>query len=167
MDQLASDRYGLLNCRPSSGAIGDAPGNTSRARRFFRRTCHGPGWIGHGRFRRERHVDGIRVARTPSYGIKYILVSTLTPPGPYVAGSDRRIAADAIVRTNTQLAQAVRAEGAILVDSYALFIGHESAYVDDDGLHLRPAGYQAVAEAFFAAIKRSVTTTFEGAAPQY
>ena len=90
----------------------------------------------------------IHVARTPGYGIKDIFVSTLTPPGPFVSGTDRRIAADAIRQTNTRLSQAVRAEGAILVDPYPLFTGHEAAYVDDDGLHLRPAGYQVLAETF-------------------
>jgi lysophospholipase L1-like esterase len=101
----------------------------------------------------------IRLARTPSFGIKYILVSTLTPPGPYVSGRDRRIGAEAIVQTNIRLSAVVRAEGAILVDPYPAFGGHEAAYVDEDGLHLRPAGYQVVAETFFAAIKSSVASS--------
>lgn len=41
----------------------------------------------------------VRIARRPAYGVRYVLVSTLTPPGPYAGGPrDRRIAADAIVR---------------------------------------------------------------------
>jgi lysophospholipase L1-like esterase len=102
----------------------------------------------------------IRVARNPAYGIKYIFVSTLTPPGPYVSGMDRRIGPEAIVQTNARLSDAVRAEGAILVDPYPLFAGREAEYVDDDGLHLRPAGYRAVADAFFDAIKTAVTSSF-------
>jgi lysophospholipase L1-like esterase len=100
--------------------------------------------------------DCIHIAQMPAYGVGYVFVSTLTPPGPYVSGSDRRIAPDAIVRTNARLSQMVRAEGAILVDPYPLFIGHESEYVDNDGLHLRPAGYEVLAETFFAAIRGAV-----------
>jgi lysophospholipase L1-like esterase len=99
----------------------------------------------------------IRIARVSAYGIRYVLVSTLTPPGPFVGGrKDRRIAADAITRTNGALAAMVQAEGAILVDTYARFAGHEAEYIDQDGLHLRPAGYNALAEAFFQAFKENV-----------
>ena len=101
----------------------------------------------------------IQIAKVPSYGIKYIFVSTLTPPGPHVSGNDRRIAGQAIVQTNTKLAPMVRAEGAIVVDPYPAFVGHEAEYVDQDGLHLRPAGYQVLADTFFAAIKNTVTST--------
>jgi lysophospholipase L1-like esterase len=109
----------------------------------------------------------IHVARMPGFGVKYIFVSTLTPPGPYVSGNDRRIAADAIVQTNARLSDAVREEGAILVDSYRLFAGREAEYVDDDGLHLRPAGYEAVAQAFFAAIKTAVVASVGSDWPPY
>jgi lysophospholipase L1-like esterase len=86
-------------------------------------------------------------------------VSTLTPSGPYISGTDRRLAGSAIIQTNTKLASMVRAEGAILVDPYPVFIGHEPEYVADDGLHLRRAGYQALADTFFAVIKNTVTST--------
>jgi lysophospholipase L1-like esterase len=102
--------------------------------------------------------DSIRIARQ-SQGVTYVFVSTLTPPGPYVGGSDRRIAPDAIVQTNARLAPMVLAEGAILVDTYPRFVGHEAEYVAEDGLHLRPAGYQALAAAFFDAIKATVSST--------
>jgi lysophospholipase L1-like esterase len=101
----------------------------------------------------------IQTAKIPTYGISYVFVSTLTPPGPYISGTDRRIAGTAIIQTNTKLASMVRAEGAILVDPYPVFVGHESEYVADDGLHLRRAGYQALADTFFAAIKNTVTST--------
>ncbi len=108
-------------------------------------------------------VDGMRkmiqTAKTPSYGITYVFVSTMTPPGPYISGTDRRIAGTAIIQTNTRLASMLREERAILVDSYPVFVGHESEYVADDGLHLRRAGYQALADTFFAAIKTTVTST--------
>jgi lysophospholipase L1-like esterase len=102
----------------------------------------------------------IRIARVSAYGVKYIFVSTITPPGPFAGGPrDRRIAADAVARTNGAVAAMVQAEGAILVDTYARFSGHEAEYVDQDGLHLRPAGYQALAEAFFDAIKANVASS--------
>jgi lysophospholipase L1-like esterase len=102
----------------------------------------------------------IQIARTPSYGTKYVLVSTLTPPGPYRGiGNDRRISGQAIVQTNGKLLPVIRGEGAIVVDAYQAFLGHEEEYVDQDGLHLRPAGYQALADTFFAAIKSNVTST--------
>jgi lysophospholipase L1-like esterase len=104
--------------------------------------------------------DMIRIAKRPEYGISYIFVSTMTPPGPYLGiGNDRRIANDAIVRTNSGVASMVRSEGATLVDTYPSFLGHEAEYVDQDGLHLRPAGYQALADSFFGVIKTTVTST--------
>ena len=104
--------------------------------------------------------DLIRIAKRPEYGVRYIFVSTMTPPGPYLnIPPDRRIANDAIVRANTGIVNMVRSEAVTLVDTYPRFIGHEAEYVDQDGLHLRPAGYQALADSFFGVIKTTVTTT--------
>jgi len=104
--------------------------------------------------------DLIRTAKRSEYGVRYIFVSTMTPPGPVpTIPPDRRIANDAIVRANTGIVNMVRSEGATLVDTYPRFVGHEAEYVDQDGLHLRPAGYQAVADSFFAVIKTTVTST--------
>ena len=49
-----------------------------------------------------------------------------------------------------------------LVDSYVAFLGHEAEYVNVDGLHLKPAGYQALADTFFAAIQATVPMTPPG-----
>jgi lysophospholipase L1-like esterase len=103
--------------------------------------------------------DLIRSGKRTEYGVRYIFVSTMTPPGPLVVLPDRRIANDAIVRANIEIANMVRAVGVTLVDTYPRFLGHEAEYVDQDGLHLRPAGYQAVADSFFAVIKTTVTST--------
>jgi lysophospholipase L1-like esterase len=95
-------------------------------------------------------------------GVSYVFASTLTPSGPYISGpsvNDRRIALSAITSINMKLAPLVRNEGATLVDSYAAFTGHEAEYVGDDGLHPRRAGYQALADTFFAAIKSTVPST--------
>jgi lysophospholipase L1-like esterase len=105
--------------------------------------------------------DCIRHTKESSAGVRFIFVSTLTPPGPVErdAPRDRRIAPEAIVQANDQIRQRVASEGATLVDTYPLFIGHEAEYVDTDGLHLRPAGYQALADSFFAAIKTTIPQT--------
>lgn len=103
--------------------------------------------------------DCIRIAQISAYGIKYVFVSTLTPPGPLAGPRDRRIAADAIIRTNVGIAAMAPAEGAVVVDTYARFVGHEAEYVDQDGLHLRPAGYEALAASFFDAIRQTVSST--------
>jgi lysophospholipase L1-like esterase len=105
--------------------------------------------------------DCIRHTKESPVGVRFIFVSTLTPPGPVERGAprDRRIAPEAIVQANDEIRQRVASEGATLVDTYPLFIGHEAEYVDTDGLHLRPAGYQALADSFFAAIKTTIPQT--------
>ncbi|HWK10958.1 MAG TPA: GDSL-type esterase/lipase family protein [Vicinamibacterales bacterium] len=100
--------------------------------------------------------DCIRHAKELNAGVQFIFVSTLTPPGP--TGSNR-IDSNAIVQANGKIRQQVAAGGAVLVDSYAAFLGHEADYVNVDGLHLKPAGYQALADTFFAAIQATVPQT--------
>jgi lysophospholipase L1-like esterase len=104
--------------------------------------------------------DCIRHAREASSTVKYVFAATLTPPGPHVPPSnDRRISNTAITQTNVGIRQTIAREGAVLVDLYPLFVGHEAEYVDTDGLHLRPAGYQVMADAFFAAIQKTIPQT--------
>jgi lysophospholipase L1-like esterase len=93
--------------------------------------------------------------------VAFVFAATMTPPGPLQPGAqrDRRISNDAIVQTNSRIREVVASQGGILVDLYPLFQGHEAEYVDTDGLHLRPAGYQAVADAFFAAIQKTIPQT--------
>ena len=100
--------------------------------------------------------DCIHRTRELSPSTKYIFLGTLTPPGP--SGSNR-IDPAAIVQTNAGIRQLAAAEAVTLVDSYAAFAGHEGDYVNVDGLHLRPAGYQALADAFFTAIQRTIPQT--------
>lgn len=100
--------------------------------------------------------DCIRRVKESSVGVKYIFVSTLTPPG---ATGSNRIDGSAIIQANVRIKQMVASEGVVLVDSYASFAGHEAEYVNVDGLHLRPAGYQALADTFFAAIRATVPQT--------
>jgi lysophospholipase L1-like esterase len=98
----------------------------------------------------------VQIAREPKHAVRYIFVSTLTPPGPAPATPDRRRDAGAITQTNTGIRQMVSSEGVVLVDPHPAFLGHEAEYVDIDGLHLRPAGNDVLANNFFVAIKRVV-----------
>lgn len=100
--------------------------------------------------------DCIRRVKESPVGVKYIFVSTLTPPGP---SGTKRIDADAIVETNRRMRQHIAAERATLVDSHPIFVGRESEYVSPDGLHLLPPGYQALADAFLAAIRATIPQT--------
>jgi lysophospholipase L1-like esterase len=100
--------------------------------------------------------DCIRRVREANAGVRYTFVSTLTPPG---ASGSNRIDGNAIVRANDRIKQVVAAEGAVLVDSYSAFLGHEAEYVNVDGLHLKPAGNQALSDAFFAVIQKTVPQT--------
>jgi lysophospholipase L1-like esterase len=106
---------------------------------------------------------GIRdcIHESKEFGVPYVFVSTLTPQGPVLPGAshDRRISNDAIIQANARIRQVTAAEGATLVDPYPLFLGREAEYVDTDGLHLRPAGYQVLADTFFAAIRATVPQT--------
>ena len=81
--------------------------------------------------------------------VRYVFVSNLTPG----RSGTRAIDAARIVDANNHIRTAVNAEGAFLVDSYSVFLGHETAYVSTDGLHLLPPGYQAMAQEFFNNIK--------------
>jgi lysophospholipase L1-like esterase len=98
----------------------------------------------------------IRHAREVDAALKLVFVSTLTPPG---ATGSNRIGREAIVQANQQIKSVVSSERAVLVDSYAAFLGRESEYVNVDGLHLTSSGYQALADGFFAAIQATVTRT--------
>lgn len=99
----------------------------------------------------------VRIARQPAYQVGYVFVGTLTPPGSTVSGaSDRRISPGAITRLNAGIQRMMPGEGAIVVDLYPLFLGHEAQYVAPDGLHLLPPGNEAIAQAFFSAIERHV-----------
>ena len=101
--------------------------------------------------------DMVRIARRAPFSLSYVFVGTLTPPGPFRGGPrDRRIADDAIMKTNAEIKQKLPGEGATIVDIYPLFLGHESEYISPDGLHPDPPGNDAIAGAFFDAIKAAI-----------
>jgi lysophospholipase L1-like esterase len=105
--------------------------------------------------------DCIREVKESALGIRYMFVSTITPSGPLGPGSKRdlRLDPNAVIEINNRIRQRVAAEGATLVDTYARFLGHEVEYTSIDGVHLTPAGYQAVAESFFASIRATIPQT--------
>jgi lysophospholipase L1-like esterase len=100
--------------------------------------------------------DCIRRIRESPAGVKYIFASTLVPPG--LTGS-KRIDRDAILDVNRRIRMHVSAERATLVESHPLFQGREAEFISPDGLHLLPAGYQTVAEAFASAIRATIPQT--------
>jgi lysophospholipase L1-like esterase len=84
-------------------------------------------------------------------GVTDVFLSTITPVvyesrGCFLTNPNIRAANDAI----RGLAQR---DNVNLVDAYGAIIGRESTLMGLDGLHPSVAGYQAIAEAFFAVIK--------------
>ena len=61
---------------------------------------------------------------------------------------------DMIRPTNDSIRSMAAAERIDLVDLYAVFDGHLNDYIGQDGLHPTEAGYSAIANAFFNAIKQ-------------
>ena len=92
-------------------------------------------------------------------GASFVFVGTMTPPGPFVSGSDRRLLPAAVTKLNAKIRVQVAPEGATIVDTYSPFLGHEPEYTGPDGLHLDPPGNQSLADTFFAAIKSVIPQT--------
>ena len=90
-------------------------------------------------------------------GVRYVIVSTLTPPRKATGPRDRAIDIRAIQETNSKLVAMVAAENALLVDAYAAFIGREATLVGDDGLHLTPEGNQVLAGLFYDRVHTNLT----------
>lgn len=100
----------------------------------------------------------VRIARNA--GVAHVFVGTVTPSGPHIPPvNDRRLLPAAVDLLNAKIRLQIPNEGGIVVDLYARFLGHEAEYNGPDGLHILPAGNQAIAEAFFAAIKTAVPQT--------
>lgn len=95
----------------------------------------------------------VRLAKRNA-SVRYVLVGTLTPSGPVASNAQRdlRIDPSAITEVNNRIRAAAIAEGALMVETYAAFVGREAQYTSIDGVHLTPAGYQAIADLFFAKI---------------
>jgi lysophospholipase L1-like esterase len=91
-------------------------------------------------------------------GVRYVIVSTLTPPRKATGPRDRAIDVRAIQETNAKLMAMVASENALLVDAYTAFLGREATLVGDDGLHLTAEGNQVLAGLFYDRVRASLTT---------
>lgn len=76
-------------------------------------------------------------------------VATLPPVGP----GPKAFCPECIEPLNDLIRDLAAAKGAVLVDVYAAW-GGRSGLMGADGIHPTEAGYQAIAEAFFDAIRR-------------
>ena len=95
----------------------------------------------------------IRTAR--SSGVTYVFVGTLLPQR--AGGTPPRGTAGAlVVPANNAIRPVVAAEGAILVDTYGAFVGNETTYLANDGLHVTPTGNRVIASLFFALLSQHV-----------
>jgi lysophospholipase L1-like esterase len=100
--------------------------------------------------------DSIRTAR--EHGVEYVFVSTILPVAPENCGPapprcrGGSTTNDVIAETNERLRETVPKEGGHLVDTFGRFMANRAAYVDIDGLHLRPEGNRALADAFWERI---------------
>ena len=92
-----------------------------------------------------------------AHGVRYIIVSTLTPPRKATGPRDRAIDIRAIQETNAKLMAMVTSENALLVDAYAAFLGREATLVGDDGLHLTAEGNQVLAGLFYDRVRANLT----------
>jgi lysophospholipase L1-like esterase len=96
-------------------------------------------------------VNGLRsmVRTTRGLGMTALVATFL----PQRRGGQRAFAVDAIVPANDQVRAMAAAEGAGLVDLYQAFDGSVDTLIGPDGLHPTEAGYQRIAETFFAVIR--------------
>jgi lysophospholipase L1-like esterase len=79
-----------------------------------------------------------------------VFIATLPPPRP---GGQNTQPLTLVVSYNDRLKVVAAGEGARVVDLYEAMRGAETTYIGIDGLHPTEAGYQKMADTFFAAIR--------------
>ncbi|MBP7776537.1 MAG: HYR domain-containing protein [Acidobacteria bacterium] len=84
-----------------------------------------------------------------------VFVASLPPPR---AGGANTLSGPQVQTLNALISSGAVAEGATFVDLYAALAPNVPLYIGIDGLHPTEAGYQRMAETFFAAIRNA----FEG-----
>jgi lysophospholipase L1-like esterase len=85
-----------------------------------------------------------------------VFLATIAPERP---GACRAFAVDIIPVANDAIRTLAIAENVPLVDVYGAF-GGDGSLLGDDGLHPSPAGYQRIAETFFATIRERLEVKF-------
>ena len=101
-------------------------------------------------------VKGLRDAANDAKlrGVQ-VFIGTLLPQQ---AGGCRAHSANHVAAANDQIRAMAAGDGFVLVDLYQAFGGIAGANIAIDGLHPTAAGYDRMAEAFFAAIKERLET---------
>jgi lysophospholipase L1-like esterase len=79
-----------------------------------------------------------------------VFIALLTPPIP---GRLRSIPLDAILAVNDRIRSIAAGESAVLVDLYSALSTDVNRYIGVDGLHPTEAGYQRMADEFFARVQ--------------
>lgn len=79
-----------------------------------------------------------------------VILATLPPPRP---GGIRSVPAEFVSDFNDWIRRIAAGEGALLVDLYAGMVADIQRHIGIDGLHPTEAGYERMAELFFAAIR--------------
>jgi lysophospholipase L1-like esterase len=86
-----------------------------------------------------------------------VIVATIPPMVP--PGADSRAKGYQVVPTYDDMVRTVAmSEGVPLADVYQAFGSDAPTLIGFDGLHPDPAGYQRIADTFFATIKSSLET---------
>ncbi len=91
----------------------------------------------------------VRAARTRGVTV---FVASLPPPK---AGGRLAIPLAIVQRFNDGVRSGAAAEGAVFVDVYGAMFPNVDTLIGSDGLHPTAAGYQRIADTFFAAIRNS------------
>ena len=79
-----------------------------------------------------------------------VILSTLTPHRP---GSSKGTSPEVVRELNGQIRDLCRRYRTGCADLYAAFGGEQSPLIGSDGLHPTPAGYDVIAETYFAVIR--------------
>jgi lysophospholipase L1-like esterase len=88
-----------------------------------------------------------------------VFLGTLLPQRPNgcrAFGIPPNSSTDLIAPTNDLIRSMAAAEGLDLVDLFAVFNGHTTDFLAQDGLHPSDAGYAAIGQAFFDAIRQKL-----------
>jgi lysophospholipase L1-like esterase len=95
------------------------------------------------------------VQEAKSRGLK-VFLATLPPQNKNSGPPRYGLAEDEVPAFNDGVRYIAEREAITLVDVYEAFHGDNTTLIDVDGLHPTPAGYQAIADAFFKAIRQDL-----------